>query len=83
MTEPTCCPEAYICQGETECPRHGGFDICCDRLDLHVPQSREAWHEQMADYERSLLDTYITEFLAESRTRREIAAEPRRLPAVV
>lgn len=34
-----CCDEAYFCptSGEIECARHGGFDVCCDRPDLHQP----------------------------------------------
>lgn len=36
------CPDIYFCptinsgEGEIECPRHGGFDTCCSRPDLHV-----------------------------------------------
>lgn len=33
------CPDIYYCPraGEVECPRHSGFDVCCDALDQHVP----------------------------------------------
>jgi hypothetical protein len=33
------CPDMYYCPAgeEVECPRHSGFDICCDRLDEHIP----------------------------------------------
>lgn len=31
------CADVYLCHGAIECPRHGGFDVCCDRPDLHVP----------------------------------------------
>lgn len=60
-TEPTCCPDAYWCPmyGEIECPRHGGFDICCARPDAHIAQDVERWHELMGDYERQLLDEFI------------------------
>lgn len=45
--DPTaCCPDAYYCPAvkETECPRHGGFTVCCDQVGAHVPMDREAWH---------------------------------------
>lgn len=32
-----CCDQVYICDGELECAVHGGFDVCCDRPDLHRP----------------------------------------------
>lgn len=33
------CPDIYFCPavGEIECPRHSGFDVCCDRPDDHIP----------------------------------------------
>lgn len=33
------CPDVYYCvtSGEIECPRHSGFDVCCDRVDEHLP----------------------------------------------
>ena len=33
------CPDRYFCpaSGDVECPRHGGFDVCCDRPGDHVP----------------------------------------------
>lgn len=33
----------YFCptSGDVEDPRHGGFDVCCDRPDLHRPASDE------------------------------------------
>ncbi|WP_431897255.1 hypothetical protein [Nonomuraea sp. bgisy101] len=33
------CPDVYYCPraGEVECPRHSGFDVCCDALDQHIP----------------------------------------------
>jgi len=40
MAELSCgCPDIYYCpaSGDTECPRHGGFDTCCDRISEHVP----------------------------------------------
>ena len=32
------CPDIYYCpaSGDIECPRHGGFDVCCDRISEHV-----------------------------------------------
>ena len=32
------CADIYYCpqSDDIECPRHSGFDVCCDRLDLHV-----------------------------------------------
>lgn len=32
----------YYCPtvGDVECPVHGGFDVCCNRLDLHQPITR-------------------------------------------
>ena len=36
------CPDRYFCPAATEieCPRHGGFDVCCDRPGDHVPVAR-------------------------------------------
>lgn len=33
------CSDIYFCPAsdDIECSRHGGFDICCDRTDEHVP----------------------------------------------
>ena len=33
------CPDIYYCPSSDgiERPRHSGFSVCCDRLDLHVP----------------------------------------------
>jgi hypothetical protein len=33
------CQDVYFCPaaGGIECPRHSGFDVCCDRLSEHVP----------------------------------------------
>ncbi|MFC7640390.1 hypothetical protein ACFQX6_04675 [Streptosporangium lutulentum] len=33
------CSDIYYCPqaGEVEYPRHGGFDVCCDALDQHIP----------------------------------------------
>lgn len=31
--------------GEVECGVHGGFDVCCDRTDLHQPIDRSR-HER-------------------------------------
>lgn len=60
MPTPTCCPEAYFCPtaGEMECPRHGGFTICCNRTDKHEPQDRGRWHQQSAADERAWLDRW-------------------------
>lgn len=60
--EPTCCPDAYLCLNggmEIECPRHSGFDICCDNYALHVHQDRDGWHRQMDRWEQSLLNKHI------------------------
>lgn len=58
MLPPTCCPQAYWCptSGDTECPAHGGFDVCCARPDWHISQTRDAWHAEQAAHERRLLD---------------------------
>ena len=57
--EPSCCPDAYLClsggEPEIECPRHGGFDVCCSQPDQHLPQNRETWHRQMYRWEQRLL----------------------------
>lgn len=64
--EPTCCPDTYLCfsgpRPELECPRHGGFDVCCDKPELHVPQERDAWHRQMSHWEQDRLDRHIRRF---------------------
>jgi hypothetical protein len=64
--DPTCCPDAYLClsgaEPEIECPRHGGFDVCCGRPDQHVPQDPGIWHEQMTRWEQNLLNTHIQRF---------------------
>ncbi|MFI0967041.1 hypothetical protein ACH4S8_37505 [Streptomyces sp. NPDC021080] len=57
--EPTCCPDAYLCDGEIECARHGGFDVCCSHPEKHVPQDREAWHRMMDLWEQGLLNKHI------------------------
>ena len=33
------CPDLYYCPASAgvECPRHSGFDVCCDRPADHVP----------------------------------------------
>jgi hypothetical protein len=60
-SEPPCCPDAYWCQAaqEVECPRHGGFDVCCDQTESHAPQDRDAWHESMESWEQQLLNQHI------------------------
>nr|SBO91189.1 hypothetical protein BN4615_P703 [Nonomuraea gerenzanensis] len=32
------CPDIYFCPGsqEVECPRHSGFDSCCDNIAGHI-----------------------------------------------
>jgi hypothetical protein len=32
------CPDLYYCPAvdDIECPRHSGFDVCCDREAEHV-----------------------------------------------
>jgi hypothetical protein len=32
------CPDLYYCPAsdDIECPRHSGFDVCCDRPEEHV-----------------------------------------------
>lgn len=60
--EPTCCHEAYLClaSNQIDCPRHGAVPaVCCERKDLHVPQTREGWNQEMETWERALLDAYI------------------------
>ncbi|MFH8483118.1 hypothetical protein [Streptomyces sp. NPDC018055] len=59
---PTCCPDAYTCGDEYECPRHGGFTVCCDRAEAHVPQDRAAWHQQMDRWEQDLLNRHIQRY---------------------
>jgi hypothetical protein len=67
-SEPTCCPDVYLCfsgpRPELECPRHGGFSVCCDRPGEHVGQKRPTWHQQMARWEQGLLDQHIRQHLA-------------------
>jgi hypothetical protein len=60
VTEPTCCPDAYYCPAsrEMECPRHGGFDDCCDRPEHHLGQAADEWHEQQESAERAWLDQF-------------------------
>jgi hypothetical protein len=33
------CGDLYCCPAsdEIECQRHGGFDVCCNKIALHVP----------------------------------------------
>src|SRR5690606_41232635 len=33
------CPDLYFCptSQEVECPRHSGFDICCDNIACPIP----------------------------------------------
>lgn len=33
------CDELYYCPSsdDIECLRHGGFDVCCNSIDQHVP----------------------------------------------
>lgn len=33
------CPDLYYCpnSNDVECPRHSGFDVCCDGVEQHVP----------------------------------------------
>ena len=56
-----CCPDAFYCPagGETECPRHGGFDICCARPDQHVPMDLLAWHEEQERLEQEWLNDFV------------------------
>jgi hypothetical protein len=44
MDEDCGCPDVYYCPTtyETECPRHGGFDVCCDHPEVHIP-GRIVW----------------------------------------
>lgn len=59
--DPTaCCPDAYWCPAalETECPRHGGFDVCCDQIAHHVPLDRATWHTAQSILERAWLDEH-------------------------
>jgi hypothetical protein len=60
--DPTaCCPDAYYCPttGETECPRHGGFTVCCDAPARHVPLDPAAWHLAQEHLEQQLLATFL------------------------
>ena len=59
--QPSCCPDTYLCpsSGDVECPRHGGFHICCDYPQTHIPTDRDLWHAAQAEYERDLLDAHI------------------------
>lgn len=52
-----CCPDAYYCPTAqaTECPRHGGFTVCCARPGEHVPMDRDAWHLAQEHMEQVLL----------------------------
>lgn len=36
------CPDTYYCPASDamECPRHSGFDTCCDQQDEHIPVLR-------------------------------------------
>lgn len=38
-----CCDQEYFCptSNERECPLHSGFDVCCNRPDLHEPLTKE------------------------------------------
>ncbi|MGW1436896.1 hypothetical protein ACWD7M_16795 [Streptomyces griseus] len=56
---PTCCPDVYLCGDEYECPRHGGFTVCCDRTEAHVPQDRDGWHRLMWEHEQELLNALV------------------------
>jgi hypothetical protein len=42
-----CCPDAFYCPtaGETECPRHGGFDVCCAHPARHIRMDAAQWHD--------------------------------------
>lgn len=64
--KPPCCPDVYTCyageQPELECPRHGGFTVCCDRPEAHIPQDRKVWHQLMERYEQDLLNLHIHRF---------------------
>lgn len=63
--EPTCCPDAYLCLSgalEMECPRHGGFDVCCSNPSLHIPQDPKVWHQEMERWERSLLNAHARRY---------------------
>lgn len=66
--EPGCCPDVYLCQGETECPRHSGFTVCCDQPELHIQvYTREKWHRLMWDYEQDLLNEHMEQHLREEK----------------
>ncbi|MFK0288278.1 hypothetical protein ACIQVL_48575 [Streptomyces sp. NPDC090499] len=58
----TCCPDVYHCpsSGDSECPRHSGFTVCCNQTDKHVLlQDRASWHADQEAEERALLDQWI------------------------
>ncbi|THA72441.1 hypothetical protein E6R60_26265 [Streptomyces sp. A0642] len=63
--DPTCCPDAYLCvteaRAEIECPRHGGFTVCCSAQN-HIGQNRDAWHREMDRWEQELLNKHILRF---------------------
>lgn len=64
MSQPdpnACCPDAYFCPtaGETECPRHGGFDVCCDKTAAHVPIDRQTWNLAQERLEQKMLTAFI------------------------
>lgn len=44
------CEDTYFCpvSGAAECPRHGGFDVCCSYPELHIPLARHAGEHEMA-----------------------------------
>jgi hypothetical protein len=58
--EMPCCPDVYFCPtaGELECPRHGGFDVCCDQPGKHEPVNPADWHRAEAADERAWLDAW-------------------------
>jgi hypothetical protein len=66
LSQPPCCPDVYLCLAgdlpEVECPRHGGFDVCCDQPDRHVHHNPEAWHALMDRWEQHLLNLHIQRF---------------------
>lgn len=78
-SEPTCCPDSYLCltgTPEIECPRHGGFDVCCDNPGGHITQPREVWNEAMWHWEQELLNAHIKKHVAEEQ---ETKAEQERV----
>ena len=50
MAPQPCCPDVYFCptSGDPECPRHGGFTVCCAHPELHRPPTAE----ELADLPR-------------------------------